>query len=257
MRDVSRTLRRAVARLRGRRIVHFLHIGKTGGSAVKFALQDDLVTPRYEIRLHRHGRKLKDVPEGEKAIFFLREPISRYVSGFYSRQRQGQPKTFVPWSEAEEAAFGHFDSANALAEAISSPDESERERAREAMSSIQHVRSSYRDWLVSEEYFLRRSADVLFVGFQESLSDDFARLRSKLELPESVRLPGDDVHAHRNPPGIDKALTEKARGNLGEWYRADFKFLVLCRKMFDGRPEPGERQELPERAVIRRDRDAR
>ena len=260
MRDMSRTVRRAAFRFgeslaagrhrsRGRQSVHFLHIGKTGGSAVKFALRDDLLTPRYAIRLHRHGRKLNDVPTGQKVIFFLREPISRYVSGFYSRRREGRPKTFVPWSEAEKAAFEHFDSANALAEAISSSDEGERRRAHEAMSSIQHVRSSYRDWFISEEYFLRRSDDILFVGFQESLSDDFARLKSTLALPETVRLPTDDVHAHRNPSGIDTSLSATARQNLGAWYRADVEFLSLCRKMFGERPELREGRDASECAA--------
>ncbi len=69
--------------------IHFIHIGKTGGTAVKYALQDYNATVlgcRYEIILHNHNFKLKDIPIGEKFFFFVREPIDRFISGFYSRK---------------------------------------------------------------------------------------------------------------------------------------------------------------------------
>ncbi len=255
MRDLSRIAQRATARfkepltqqlhlLRGRQVLHFLHIGKTGGSAVKFALQGHLVTPRHAIYLHRHGKRLADIPKGQQVIFFLREPIDRFVSGYYSRRRQGQPKTFVAWSDEERSAFERFETPNALAEAISSQDKAERDAARRAMTSIQHVRSSYRDWLISEEYLLRRSSDIFFIGFQESLSDDFTHLRSKLALPETVQLPTSDIRAHRNPPGIDKKLTALAMRNLNAWYEADFEFLAFCKKIVAERPELREHRNL-------------
>lgn len=217
--------------------VHFLHIGKTGGSAVKFALQEHLVTRRYSISLHRHGTKLRDVPEGELVFFFVREPISRFVSGFYSRRRLGQPKTLVPWSEGEREAFEYFDSANRLAEAISARDETRRAKALRAMGSIQHVRSSYWDWFANEEYFRRRSSDIFFLGFQGQLFEDFERLKSMLCLPRRVELPTNPIHAHRNPPDTDKTLTQEAIENLNRWYRADFEFLALCQSMIRERPE--------------------
>ena len=37
------------------------------------------------VHLHRHAVRLRDVPVGEKFFFFVRDPVSRFVSGFHSR----------------------------------------------------------------------------------------------------------------------------------------------------------------------------
>ncbi len=50
--------------------VHFLHIGKTGGSAIKSVLEKKLITPKYILKLHSHGTSLKDIPKGEYVVFF-------------------------------------------------------------------------------------------------------------------------------------------------------------------------------------------
>jgi len=63
-----------------KQILHFLHIGKTGGSAVKYAISQHSIDSRYEIHLHPHVVRLNDVPKGEKVFFLLRDPISRFIS---------------------------------------------------------------------------------------------------------------------------------------------------------------------------------
>ena len=94
---------RVIHKLQGQQVVHFLHIGKTGGTAVKYALKRNLVNKEYMIYLHGHEFKLRDVQKGAKAFFFLRDPVDRFVSGFYSRRRQGQPRIFSPWSQARRS----------------------------------------------------------------------------------------------------------------------------------------------------------
>ena len=81
-----------------------IHIGKTGGSAVRDALIRAGVLDHYVLKFYGHWFKLTDVPKGEKVIFFLRDPISKFVSGFYSRKRQGKPLYNVPWRPFEEVA---------------------------------------------------------------------------------------------------------------------------------------------------------
>ena len=80
--------------------LHFLHIGKTGGSAVKEA-----IAGRPGIALHEHGARLRDIPQGEPVFFTVREPLARYVSAFNSRLRAGRPRYDVPWSPDEAKAF--------------------------------------------------------------------------------------------------------------------------------------------------------
>ena len=52
--------------------LHFLHIGKTGGTAIKYALRNNLDKGRYEIILHNHNTTLEDVPKGDKFFLYKR-----------------------------------------------------------------------------------------------------------------------------------------------------------------------------------------
>jgi hypothetical protein len=218
-------------KLRGKKIVHFLHIGKTGGSAIKHVLKNHPATRDYAIYLHPHESKLSDIPQGEGVMFFVRDPIGKFVSGFYSRQRQGRPKYFSPWSEAEKAAFEHFQTPNQLALALSSPDDEERERARRAMRGIRHVADSYWNWFHSEAYLTARKSDIFFVGAQDRLNEDFRSLKRILGLSEAAELPQDDLNAHKTPSNLDKTLVPQAIENLQEWYREEFEFLRICQEL--------------------------
>ncbi len=174
-------------------------------------------------------------------IFFLRNPVTRFVSGFYSRQRQGQPRIHSPWSADEKIAFERFKTPNELAIALSGEDRTRREQAEAAMRSIQHVRDSYWSWFGTRDYFLSRLGDIFFIGFQESLSDDVKTLSLKLELPDCIELPNDNVNSHRNPDSVDRNLQDTAMENIKRWYAIDFDFLELCKQKAKeiNRIEPG------------------
>jgi hypothetical protein len=210
-------------------VLHFLHIGKTGGNAIKFALKSAMPHEKYHIDLHRHRVRLRDVPVGDKVMFFLREPISRFVSGFYSRKRQGYPRYTNKWTPSEEVAFGLFETPNALATALSSEDPARRLQAEEGMRGIGHVGTSYWDWFESESYLESRMADLFFIGFQESFAGDYEVLKRKLTLPEHAVLPTDEINTHRNPEGIDKRLEPEAIDNLRKWYAREFDCYEFCR----------------------------
>lgn len=216
-------------RIQGKQVVHFLHIGKTGGTAIKHALGPYRETARYIIKRHGHNKTLRDIPDGEGVIFFLRDPLTRFSSGFNSRLRRGEPRGHNPWSAAEEEAFSRFDTPNRLATALSSDDDEERRRATAAMESIAHVRDSFWKWFESEEYFLSRMEDIFFIGFQENLSQDFEIVKSKLGVPQTVNLPSDEILAHKNPAHFDKALDDRAIENLEHWYAEDIKFYAKCK----------------------------
>ena len=219
------------------RPAHFLHIGKTGGSAIKHALGSmpdsgsGGGSAPFAIKLHRHSTRLRDVPAGEAFFFFTREPVSRFVSAFWSRQRKGRPRYKGEWSPAEREAFGAFATPDELATALSSTSTARRSRAEAAMRSIVHVRDSYWKWFDNEAYFLSRRDDLLFVGCQHRLDRDFEALKSRLGLPDSLALPGDEVLAHVTPRHLDRTLQETAVRNLRAWYREDYRFLDLCRRV--------------------------
>lgn len=218
--------------------VHFLHIGKTGGTAIKHAIgraqetdSGDRARLAYVVHLHRHAVGLRDVPVGEKFFFFVRDPVSRFVSGFHSRQRQGRPRYSGRWSEQERDAFERFGTPDRLAAALSSVNDAERALAQAAMTSIPHVRDSYWKWFGSEEYFMTRLDDLLFIGFQKHLSEDFEILKSRLRLPNDLALPDDDFHSHANPRHLDRTIGDAAVANLHKWYEEDFRFLKLCERV--------------------------
>ena len=209
--------------------VHFLHIGKTGGTAIREALKGVSTTDRYRLMMHSHPKTLRQIPSGESIVVFLRDPVTRCVSGFYSRLRQGKPRYHFPWTPAEETAFRRFRSANALATALSSDNDDEQRAAESAMNSIGHVRFRLADWFCNEAYLRSRFDDVFFIGFQETLCADFQHLMAKLGLDQNIRLPTDGVLAHRTPRDFDVNLTPQARANLEAWFADDYGFLQLCR----------------------------
>ena len=232
--------RDAMRRWRGRpeaRPVHFLHVGKTGGTAFKHAIRAAPPPPsRYVIHLHPHRVVLRDVPEGEQFLFFLRDPVTRFVSGFYSRQREGRPRYAARWTPEEREAFEQFATPDKLALALSSDDREEGEHANAAMRNIRHVRDGYWKWFESEDYFRSRVRDLFFIGFQETLAGDFEILKSRLGLPGRLALPNDDVEAHITPRGLDRKLSAGAVENLRKWYEEDYRFLELCREILRRNP---------------------
>ena len=142
-RDFRNKVRHLLYRIQGKRVLHFLHLGKTGGTAVKHALIQAPPGKKYVLYLHSHNVKLKDIAKGEGVFFCVRDPLSRFISGFYSRQRQGQPRHFTPWSTEEKIAFEYFSTPNQLGKALSSQDPELKQRAQNAMNNIQHVNNSY------------------------------------------------------------------------------------------------------------------
>lgn len=218
-------------RMRGKTIVHFIHISKTGGTAIKHALQDFVIGDKYIIRLHRHNYSLKDVPRHEKAIFFLRNPVDRYVSGFNCRQREGQPRFHFPHSPEEATAYKVFSTTRDLAESLSSDDDTLKKQASEAMTGIRHLRRLVRQSLGNKAYIESRLGDILYIGFQESLSKDFERLKTILELPSNLSLPRDPVNAHKRLESDDVEMSDEARRNVEDWYADDVEIYGYCKEL--------------------------
>jgi hypothetical protein len=224
--------------------VHFVHIGKTGGTAIKHVLRPvfraETETALGRVILHKgHSFKLADVPRGDKAIFCVRDPLSLYVSAFHSRLRKGQPKFYFEWSPAEAAAFERFPTPQALAEGLGSDDEETRTAAQQAMKAIQHIRG-IRRFLKSPEHVMEHRRQIAYIGRQETLDDDWHRIRALLELPEDLELPADPKKAHRRQGSGDPALDANAEAILRRYYRPDYQIIQACDRLRAARGWSGE-----------------
>ncbi len=209
---------------------HFLHIGKTGGSAIKSVLADNSGNGAYRIHLHKHEVTMGDIPAGQKMFFCLRDPVSRFVSGFHSRQRKGQPRYYVEWTPAEREAYETFATPNDLALALGRTSGDPDSPAVRAMSAVKHL-GHYNFWYGDIDTFKSRVSDILYIGFQDSLDTDFENLRRILGLGQEIQLPKDDIGAHRNDPGLDRSLDPEAREALESWYAEDYAFFDYCRML--------------------------
>ena len=222
---------RKMAKEQNKTLVHFIHIGKTGGTAVKHAIGikgKAYIDTKQIIIGHKHSFSLEDIPVGEKCFFFLRDPIDKFISAFYSRKRKGMPRIYHEWNKEEKKAFSSFSTANELAKALDSEDKKEKNNAADAMNSINHIRSSYWDWFVDKNYFLNRKSDIIFIGNQKQLNADFIKLKNILDLPDHLHLPSDPVKMHKNPEKIDKHLDDQSIKNLKLWYAKDYEFLDIA-----------------------------
>jgi hypothetical protein len=222
--------------LRGRRLAHFIHVGKTGGTALRQAVADNSERGRYELVMHTHGMRMIDLPRGDKFFFIVRDPVDRFVSGFNSRRRQGAPGYHIPWTDAEARAFAQFDSPAALGLALAG-DREARAGAVNALGSIEHVRTSYSYWFGSPAALGRRARDILWIGFLDQLDADTVELAHRLGLSQ-LSLPRDERRAHRSTDAHARELPEAARAALAEWYRRDFEFVAICRELAGSTPRP-------------------
>jgi hypothetical protein len=201
------------------RHVHFLHVGKTGGSTIKAALAG---IP-HRVTCHGHHVRLCDIPPDDDVFFFVRDPIGRFVSAFNSRLRSGRPRYDIAWNDGERRAFTRFGTPTALAEALTSPDADVAAAAYDAMREIRHVNAHFTKWFSEAEIVARRERIVL-LGLQAFLSSDFAFLKRKLALPDAIALPADDVTAHRTPSGYETLLSPLGSANIAAWYAQDLAF---------------------------------
>jgi hypothetical protein len=159
----------------------FLHIGKNAGTQVKhLSEQINNIQSRIKILNFGHKCKLTDIPISTRYFFSVRDPITRFKSGFYSRKRKGQPRLYNEWSPEEEVAFTDFEHANDLAEALFRNDELGR-KAFWAMMSIKHVRNHQVDWFANAGYFLLDRKPVHIIR-QENFEFDFRNFMEKSGL---------------------------------------------------------------------------
>lgn len=205
--------------------VHFLHISKCAGTQV--AAVTAAVAP--VILCHPHNVALRDLPAEQPWFFSIRNPVTRFVSGFYSRKRKGQPRYLVEWRLAEAQAFAAFEHANDLAEALFAPGPRGR-AAFGAVHAIGHTARRQCDAFIGCGDFLTTRPPAWIIR-QEQFGADMRRLLERIGLPQGngpLPLAQDARGAHRNDYADVPALSDLAVENLSRWYASDQHLYALC-----------------------------
>ena len=210
--------------------IHFLHIGKCAGTQIShIANQINNISSQTKIIKHGHDVYLKDLEPESRYFFSIRNPISRFKSGFYSRKRKGQPRIYNEWSDHDREAFKDFEHANDLAESLFAAGEVGL-KAFAAMKSIRHTAQNQSDWFYKCGHFLEIQPPIWIIR-QENFVDDLNSFlkRSLLGISiEQINVSEDHIVTHASDYSNFPALSDKAKENLSHWYAQDYEFYRLC-----------------------------
>lgn len=225
--------------------VHFIHVSKAGGSVLRYAIRQarkqsggKLESQWGPIWGHNHLFRLSDIEPEDMAIFPLRDPVTRFVSGFYSRLREGAPRYYIRHTRAERQAFEWFPTPQELAEALADRWGPRRLRARFAMQSIGHLKRGQTFWTGKPSYVRSNLDRVLYIARQETLSEDWEKIKELLDIPRDVALSQDDTIAHRTEYTGDRNISEKGTQALRRWYADDYRLLAIADEVRAGTAQP-------------------
>jgi len=194
------------------------------------AKRSEIEASDFRLVRYPHGASMdmiRNTESGGKFVFFVRHPVSAFVSSFNSRLRMGAPAYHRPWTEAEEAAFRMFPEPEALAAALDSDDRATRTAAYRSMTSINHIKTPLKFWLGKVRRLRRRADEIFFIGAQETFDEDCTALFRKLAIDDALpQLTLQQKHAAPGQP--TKELSQRAVRNLEEWYADDIAIYQWC-----------------------------
>jgi hypothetical protein len=202
--------------------LHFIHVGKTGGSVLAGAL----VRAQYANWASTDpNRPIKDTPYGRINLggHALRMP------DIHSRLNRGQPRYYYEWTEREKMIFEVWQTPQALAAGLLAEDPVDRQLSEWGMANIRHLHSLHSHVGTRSTIRLRKSR-VVYIARQETLADDWNKIRRILGVPEDVELTDDPVKAHKRNTAIDE-LTPEVQGALRKWYAKDYRLLNYCERL--------------------------
>jgi hypothetical protein len=205
----------------------FFHIGKTAGTKINLLFKKN-VSENINIIKTQHDLKKRHINLNQKYFFSIRSPINRFVSGFYSRKKKGQPRIYKEWSAEEKIAFKKFKSANQLAESLFLKNKKGQDAIR-AIQSIEHCNSDQIDWFSGSDFF--GNNPPLSIIRHEFFEHDIILLCKKLNIKKEIlkKIKKEiKIKEHYNNYNKIKPLSKKAIFNLKKWYVKDVYFYKYC-----------------------------
>ena len=205
----------------------FLHLAKNGGGSI-----ERFLAPIRDRWYHtNHAPTLPQLVErfpSSPIMFFVRHPVSRFVSGFnnFRRERiQGVPKRPDP---SIIISSNYFQTPDELAVGLVSDDERIRSAAEYAITNLPFLGNPMVNNLISADTVDSYRDNIRFIGTQEDFVESIEAMRNALGLPAHLTLPNDELTAHRAPDTLPKSLSDTGRAAVLHWYRDDIPLYEHC-----------------------------
>ena len=207
--------------------VHVLNMGRTLVPSIQKAIVQDHASP-VTLRFHPMGKRLADIPVGERICLFYRSPISRFVSGFYSRKLQGAPYYKIPWNDLESRIFERFSTPSQLIDAIDGGNTSDRVLAISAILETEHLNRTMSWFLGGIEEVLQRLGDLVIV----LNSDDTESLVSSVSATLGLRLDSETlVEEEKFVLDGHEPMTASATAIFQKMYSQDYEVFGLLENL--------------------------
>lgn len=192
--------------------LHFLHIGKTGGSELKRRFNAiNKMTGKTTILNRGHQILGADLASSDNYIISLRDPLRRFESAFHSLRSQGVRDL----SEVEKQLFKRFPGVNDIAQALR-PDSPHRSDAVFFMLYIRHFSQRQANFLRGIDYIQR---PPMFVFRSESLDNDFEVFCEAIGV-EAMDIPFGNSNSTPAGDSYEQLNAENAEIIRG-WYAED------------------------------------
>lgn len=209
-----------------------LHVGKTGGTYLRNLAHKDAYKQRNIVRC-THSDTLettaKQYGDNRQLAFSFRDPAERFVSAFYSRQRQGRPRYQAVWTPGEAISFRYFETPQQILADLRSHSEVSRSASYFALAHIQHIKLGYVHYFQSATRLRleHKSGNILLCVETPKISENLHRISKALrDLPISPSK--DDLHA--NPKDVEK-LDEAARSTMRDHFREEYEIYEAAQQI--------------------------
>lgn len=201
----------------------FLHIPKTGGTAIRTAIESVAVAEDgNRVRYFGHRSNLDDLAAYE-VFFVVRDPIERVISGFHSRRRMGLPRYHSVHTPGEAATFRRWPELEPLVLDIATGDTD----ALAAWDTVAHLRP-LSTWLVSTDVI--EASNITYIAELSTLGREWPQMRALCGLGDDIELPSSPVASHRAPERPPE-LSGNARAALRLLLAEDYELYACCQRV--------------------------
>jgi len=224
--------------------LNLIHIPKTGGTSIEFFLDSNNI----KYTSHHLVKMSNPLDDSEKYITIIRNPIARFVSAFnyyfslvsqnlhdLSYNKLNLDNCLSPYFTKKKMVTNyyfdpfiddlilHFETANKLAESLSSEDINIKNKAR-SLCGYNHFAGI--GFYLDKNFINTFHKNIVWVGILENIDNDIRTLCKTLDIKDTSKM----KKIRENKNNHSKYLSDKAIQNLLEFYNDDYISIELLQK---------------------------